>query len=73
MVLGEELELLGEEVGAELAVGCVGVGGEELFGFFFSEVELGEEVVELGGGVLEGFGVGAEGGGGGGRGLSVED
>jgi hypothetical protein len=68
VVLGEELELLGEEVGAELAMGGVGVGGEELFGFFFGEVEFGEEVVEVGGGVLEGFGVGTEGGGGGGSG-----
>ena len=59
--LGGELELFGKEGGAELSVGGVFLRGEEGFGFFFGEVEVGEDVVELGGGVEEGVGEGVEG------------
>jgi hypothetical protein len=61
VVLCGELELLGEEGGAELAVGVEFLGGEELFGFFFGEVEVGEDFVEVWGGVTEGGGEVVEG------------
>ncbi|HVV74164.1 MAG TPA: hypothetical protein VHI52_22190, partial [Verrucomicrobiae bacterium] len=72
VVLGDELELLGEEGGAELAVGLVLLGEEEGFGFFFGELEGVEDVVELcggGGEVVEDWaeGAGAFGGGSGGE------
>ncbi len=74
VVLGGELELLGEEGGAELAVGVVFLRGEDLFGFFLGEVEVGEDFVELGGGMADGGGEVVEGAGGtGGRGLSAGD
>ncbi len=38
--LGFELELLLDEIGAQGAVGLVLLGGEEVFGFFFGEVEV---------------------------------
>jgi hypothetical protein len=56
VVLGEDLELLGEEGGAELAVGLELGGGEEGLGFFVGEVEVVEEVVEVGGALAEGVG-----------------
>ena len=40
VVLSDELELLCEEVGAELAVGAVFLRCEELLGFLFGEVEF---------------------------------
>ena len=61
VVLRGDGELLGEELGAELAVGVVFGGGEEELGFFFGEIEVFENVVELGGGVAEGVGEGVEG------------
>ena len=61
VVLGDELELLGEEVLAEEAVGVVVGLVEELFGFFLGKVEVVEDVIEVGGGVLEGVKEGAEG------------
>ena len=63
VVLGDELELLGEEFGSELAVGLVLFGGEDLFGLFLGEMQVGEDVVEGGGGGFQGFEEGVEGGG----------
>ena len=45
--LGEELGLLEEKVGAELAVGGVLLGEEEMLAFFFGEVGEGEGVVGI--------------------------
>jgi hypothetical protein len=59
VVLGEELELLVEEAGAEGAVGGVLVGAEEGVGVVLGELEGGEECVELGGGGFEEVGDGA--------------
>ncbi len=53
MVLGGDLELLLDQLRAEFSVGCKFLGVDELLGFFFGEVEFGEHVVEIGGGVLE--------------------
>lgn len=61
VVLGGDLELLGDESGAELAVGLVFLGGEEGVGFVLGEVEFVEHVVEFGGGVAEGVVEGVEG------------
>jgi hypothetical protein len=47
VVLGDDLELLGEELGPEGAVGFELFGGEELLGFFLGKVEGLEEVFEL--------------------------
>ena len=53
VVLGGELELDGEELLAELAVGAELLLGEEFFGLFFGEAEVVEDVVELRGGFVE--------------------
>jgi hypothetical protein len=58
VVLGEELEFLLEEGGAELAVGAVVVGIEEGLGLFRGELEFGEHWVEAGVGVFEFVGEG---------------
>jgi hypothetical protein len=58
VVLGDELEFLLEEGGAELAVGFVVVGIEEGLGFFGGELEILEHGVEAGVGVFEFVGEG---------------
>ena len=60
VVLGLDLELLGDEGGFEVVVVFVSGGGEEVFGLVLGEVGGFQEIVELGGlGVGE---VGVEGG-----------
>lgn len=61
VVLGDDLELLGEEPGTQGAVGVEFFGLQEGLDFLFGEVEGCEHVVELGGGVGEIVEKGADG------------
>jgi hypothetical protein len=61
VVLCDELEFLLEECGAELSVGLVLGAAEDGVGFFRGDVEVGEHLVELGVGLFELVGEGAEG------------
>ena len=50
VVLGLDLELLGDEGCFEVVVVFVSGGGEEVFGLVLGEVGSGQEVIEFGGG-----------------------